>query len=184
MEEKKNPYYPLMQEHRLIERVVKVIKDNVTLMKFTNNINPSLVGLIVDFLRLYADRCHHGKEEEILFRALEGKNMSDDHKMMMKHLLEDHILARRLTSTMADANERYMKGDNEAFSIIRECMENLAKFYPEHIRKEDNDFFRQVMQYFNEFEIENMIRAEYDFDRHFLHMKYELQVAQIEKLLK
>lgn len=183
MEQPNTPYFPLMMEHRLIERAVKVIKENIDLMKVKKDVNTAIVELLVDFLSMYADRCHHGKEEEILFRALEKKEMSEEHRKMMDKLIEQHMLARRLTSTIADANERYIKGDKEAFSIILECMENLAKFYPEHIKTEDRDFFGPVMKYFTKEELEEMVKEEYDYDRSFLHLKYDLLVLQTEKLL-
>jgi len=64
------PIGPLMIEHRLIEKMIKVIQKEVETWKREDRINPEFVDAAVDFIRVYADKCHHGKEEDILFREL------------------------------------------------------------------------------------------------------------------
>ena len=56
--------------------------------------------------------------------------------------------------------------------------------YPQHIQREDHEFFIPVMEYFSEDEKAEMIKKEHDFDRFVLRQKYEIQVAEIEKLIK
>jgi hemerythrin-like domain-containing protein len=184
MDTNQMPYIPLMKEHRLIERMIVAIKEEVRLLKLKNDANPVFIDLVVDFLRTYADRCHHGKEEEILFRALEKKKLSAEHKKIMNRLIEDHALARKLTGSMAEANFRYVNGDKQALEVIIECMKHLVDLYPQHIHKEDHEFFVPVMEYFSEAEKAELTKKEYDFDRFVLSQKYEIQVAEIEKLIK
>ena len=62
---------PLMIEHRLIEKMLSLIKDTLVQIESTNKVDPLLVDTAVDFIRMYADRTHHGKEEDILFREFE-----------------------------------------------------------------------------------------------------------------
>ena len=62
---------PLMIEHRLIERMLSVIKNVLGKIESENKVDPVLVDTAVDFIRIYADRTHHGKEEDILFRRTE-----------------------------------------------------------------------------------------------------------------
>lgn len=59
---------PLMIEHRLIERMISIIKDVLRQIESTQKVDPVFVDTAVDFIRNYADRTHHGKEEGILFR--------------------------------------------------------------------------------------------------------------------
>ena len=61
---------PLMIEHRLIERMISIIKDALIQIESTQEVDPVFVDTAVDFIRTYADRTHHGKEEDILFRDL------------------------------------------------------------------------------------------------------------------
>ncbi len=58
---------PLMIEHRLIERMIAKIQDMIAQVEQAQEINPLFVDIAVDFIRSYADRTHHGKEEDILF---------------------------------------------------------------------------------------------------------------------
>ena len=58
---------PLMIEHRLIERMLSVIRDDLPKIKSKHKVDPVFVDIAVDFIRVYADRTHHGKEEDILF---------------------------------------------------------------------------------------------------------------------
>ena len=63
----------LMKEHRLIERMVGLLVKELDRTKKVNDLNPVFIDSAVDFFRTYADRTHHGKEEDILFRELRIK---------------------------------------------------------------------------------------------------------------
>ena len=52
------------------------IKKEIEKMKKYNKANPLFIDIAVDLIRMYADRTHHGKEEDILFRDLEKKSLS------------------------------------------------------------------------------------------------------------
>ena len=70
------PRGPLMIEHRLIEKMFALVREEVQQVKNGKRLDPIFVDTVVDFIRTYADRTHHGKEEDILFRDLEKKSMS------------------------------------------------------------------------------------------------------------
>lgn len=53
---------PLMVEHRLIERMLLIIKGTLSKVGPSQEIDPVFVDIVVDFIRMYADRTHHGKE--------------------------------------------------------------------------------------------------------------------------
>jgi hemerythrin-like domain-containing protein len=73
------PIGPLMIEHRLIERMIDVMKEELLLIEKKMKVNPEFIESVVDFFHTYADRCHHGKEEDILFRDLGGKKLIERH---------------------------------------------------------------------------------------------------------
>jgi len=177
------PIGPLMIEHRLIERMIEVMKEELAFIEKEGKTDPGWIELAVDFIRTYADRCHHGKEEDILFRELGIKKLADEHKRTMEELVEEHRWGRRVTGRLVEANVRYVQGYKEALSIMVESMKALVEFYPRHIEKEDKHFFIPCMDYFNEAEQDAMLREEYEFDRNFIHEKYKGIVATAEKLL-
>jgi len=64
-------------------------------------------------------------------------------------------------------------------------MTELVNLYPEHIRKEDKEFFFPVMEYFTESEQEDILRRFRDFDRQMIHEKYEGIISDLGgKVLK
>src|SRR4030042_6166187 len=166
------PLGPLMIEHRLIERMIRVIKGRLEDIKTHNAVDPGQVDTIIHFIRSYADRCHHGKEEDILFRALKDKPLSSEHRRIMEELVEDHKLGRKITLSLLEANERHKKGDAAALSAIADGFRSLVEFYPKHIEKEDKHFFIPLMDYFSPEEKEALIKEGYEADSRLLHEEF------------
>lgn len=177
------PIAPLMIEHRLIERMIDVMKEEPLLIEKEKKIDPEFIEMAVDFIRTYADRCHHGKEEDTLFRDLGGKKLTDEHRRMMEELVEEHRWARKVTGRLVEANTRYVQGNKEALSAITDCVKSLVEFYPKHIEKEDKHFFIPCMEYFSDAEREAMLKEEWEFDKSLIHEKYRNIVIAVEKIL-
>jgi hemerythrin-like domain-containing protein len=171
---------PLMIEHRLIERMIKVLKSELELIASSNNPNLVLVDSAVDFMRTYADRTHHGKEEEILFRDLNRKSLSGKYRSVMDTLIKEHRFARSETAALVEAKERHLKGDLGALAEMAAHMRTLIEFYPKHIEAEDQDFFVPVMDYFTEAERQAMLEEFRQFDRRMIHEKYANVVRRFE----
>jgi hemerythrin-like domain-containing protein len=177
---KMQPIAPLMIEHRLIERMIKAMSDELEHMETTGKADPEFIETAADFMRTYADRCHHGKEEDILFRDLKKKTMSQEHEKMMNGLIEEHRWGRKTARDLLEAKERYHQGDTKALSTIENSIRFLVDFYPSHIEKEDKRFFLPVMEYFSREEKDAMLKEEYEFDRQFIQEKYRTIVAAAE----
>ena len=173
------PIGPLMIEHRLIERMIDVMKEELLLIEKEKKADPEFIEMAVDFIRTYADRCHHGKEEDILFRDLGVKKLTDDHRRTMEELVEEHTWGRKMTARLVEANTRYVQGNKEALSAIMDCIKTLIEFYPKHIEKEDKHFFYPCMDYFTKAEQDQMLSEFYEFDRNMIHEKYRKVVDQL-----
>jgi len=169
----------LMIEHRLIERMIGLIEDALPRIESEHEVDPRFIDTVVDFIRVYADQTHHGKEEDILFRELDGKDMSDEDMGMMKGLIEDHVFGRETTRALSDANNRYRNGEMEALPEIAGKLETLAGFYPVHIEKEDKVFFPAARAYFTEEEDRAMLEEFHEFDRKMIHEKYRAVVEAL-----
>ncbi|MFX1288524.1 MAG: hemerythrin domain-containing protein, partial [Promethearchaeota archaeon] len=104
------PIGPLMAEHRIIEKMIALMQKEIEKIKKFNKVNPLFIDTAVDFIRMYADRTHHGKEEDILFRDLEKKELSPNHSKIMEELIEEHKWARRKVGKLVDAKNSYIKG--------------------------------------------------------------------------
>lgn len=171
---------PLMIEHRLIERMIAVIIDVLAQIPSTGSIDPMFVDTTADFIRTYADRTHHGKEEDILFRDLNEKGLSNRDRQLMEELIEDHVYGRKTVRAMVEANERYRTGDASALEKIVENLETLVEFYPKHIEKEDKVFFPASRTYLTDEEDQAMLKEFFEFDRKMIHEKYTSMVQKLE----
>lgn len=176
------PIGPLMIEHRLIERMIAAFKKELNKIKEKRDADLGFVDDVVDFIRTYADRCHHGKEEFILFRELENKPLSDELRKTDRELIEEHKWARETTARVVSAKEKYLQGDFNALNDLIRYGEELIRFYPEHIVKEDKHFFLPVMEYFTREEQDRMLEEFNRFDRKMIHEKYRAIVEELEKV--
>ncbi len=171
---------PLMIEHRLIERMLSVIKEVTGKIKSKHRADPLFVDIAVDFIRVYADRTHHGKEEDILFRELNNKPLSTEDRKIMKELIEEHTFGRQTTKELVAANSRYRNGNEAALTEIVTKLQTLTEFYPKHIEKEDKVFFPSSRNYFTNEEDQAMLADFGEFDRKMIHEKYNSVVEELE----
>jgi len=174
------PIGPLMTEHRLIERMIALIKKELERIKKENRVNSDFIEAAVDFIRTYADKLHHGKEEDILFRDLKTKGLEEQHRKTMEELIEEHRWGRKTVKELVEANNKYKEGNEKKTEVITRCLQALADFYPKHIEKEDKHFFIPVMNYFKEEEQESMLEEEAEFDRNFIHEIYKRKINEIK----
>jgi hemerythrin-like domain-containing protein len=175
------PIGPLMIEHRLIERMIALMRKELERLKKENTSNLDFIDTAVDFIRKYADRCHHGKEEDILFRELKKKDLESEHKRTMEELIEEHKRAREITVKLVAAKVELVKGSQQDKKFIIEYMKQLVEFYPKHIEKEDKRFFRPIMKYFSQKEQDALLQEEYEFDKNFIHVLYRDIITKLEK---
>lgn len=171
---------PLMKEHRLIERMIAVIRGEMARVEKTRNIDPALVDTAVDFIRVYADRTHHGKEEDILFKKLAGRDLPEADRRVMNELVEEHAFGRSTTRALVEANARYRRGDAAALEDVLGCLQTLVDFYPRHIEKEDKAFFPAYQKILSGAEDRALLEAFREFDRKMIHEKYASVVSVLE----
>jgi hemerythrin-like domain-containing protein len=172
------PIGPMMWEHRLIEKMLRLFEGEIKNIDENKKVDTVFIDTAVDFIRTYADRTHHGKEEDILFRDLAKKQLSTEHARIMNELIEEHKYARKTVGKLVAAKERYLTGENTSQEVIG-CLKELARFYPQHIEKEDKHFFYPCMDYFTKQEQDAMLFEFYEFDRKMIHEKYKKVVENL-----
>lgn len=99
----------------------------------------------VTFIRLFADACHHGKEEGLLFPALEATGMPRDQGPIAVMLYE-HQQGRALARRMAEALDGARAGDAEAQATLRNAAMGYVNLIRGHIQKEDHVLFQMADQ--------------------------------------
>ena len=128
----------LRRDHDLIEKVIKAMDSTVQLLKDGKQIPESILLPVIDFTKNFTDVCHHGKEENSLFPALEQagmpKNMGPIAMMLM-----DHERSREIGASMEEAAKQYLStGDS---SKLISDMQQYVEHITEHLWKENNRLF-------------------------------------------
>lgn len=174
------PIGPLMVEHRLTDRMLGLIRQEIpTLRKGAAGVDIGFAGKVVDFFRTYVDLCHHGKEEDILFKTLAGKEMSSEHKRIMDELIEEHRTARDVINNLGKAKDPHSGGNKSSEILTR--YEEIVAIYPPHIDKEDKHFFFPCLQYLSREEQDRMLAEMMDFDAKLFHVTYTALIESLEK---
>jgi hemerythrin-like domain-containing protein len=130
------PTETLESEHRFIQKVVAASAILADQLAAGVDLDIEVLHGIVEFMRTYADRCHHGKEEDLLFPALERRGVPM-RGCPVGALLGEHKLGRTLVGGLAEAMDAYSKGSLEAKDALIRDLRGIVDLYPNHIWKED-----------------------------------------------
>ncbi len=129
----------LRDEHRRILQVTaaleRLIDDGAAPLDF------DAIERCVRFFRLFADACHHGKEEDLLFPELESRGMPRESGPIAV-MLHEHRLGRELVSAMARALPGARAGDDTSRSRMVNAARGWADLIRAHILKEDHMLFQ------------------------------------------
>jgi hemerythrin-like domain-containing protein len=126
----------LEEEHRFIQKVAAAMAVLADHLELEQEVDAETLRDMVEFMRTFADRCHHGKEETYLFTALEKKGVPM-HGCPMGALLGEHQRGRVIVAQLAETIESYTAGHPEARAPLIESLRGLTGLYPNHIWKED-----------------------------------------------
>jgi hemerythrin-like domain-containing protein len=127
----------LKAEHRVIEKVLDALE------KLAKTAESSLLAdwtKALDFARNFADKCHHLKEEKLLFPALEERGIPREGGPIGM-MLAEHEEGRGYVRAMADALESAAKDPLAARTTLRRKADAYIRLLREHIQKEDDVLF-------------------------------------------
>ncbi len=121
----------LMDEHKIILKVIENIENECEEIKKGKPIDKEFFKEAVDFIRNYADKLHHSKEEDILFKEF-CKNEENLHCNPVEQMLYEHDLGRGFVKGI----EEGIRGrDNK--KVVENAL-SYCELLREHIYKEDN----------------------------------------------
>ncbi len=135
----------LMQEHRVIEQVLDCLEALVHRTQTAGRLEADRADQIVDFLKAFADRCHHGKEEDHLFPWLEQRGFS---RQMGPTgvMLREHTLGRHYIQQMSGAIPGAGQGIDSDVQSFCHHAKAYVQLLREHIHKEDHCLFAMADQ--------------------------------------
>jgi hemerythrin-like domain-containing protein len=134
------PTEDLKTDHRGIERMLAVSEKAAQRLAAGKDVSPQVFLNAVDFYRNFADKCHHGKEETVLFPAMENAGIPR-HGGPIGVMLAEHEQGRAFIRQMAAAAERFSQGDASAKEPLVAAAIGYVNLLRSHIYKEDNVLF-------------------------------------------
>lgn len=136
-----NPIKDLRDEHQAVKLTLKILDKINQQIKCTQKITSTdHIDQLMEFFSVFVDTCHHGKEEGLLFSAMEKIGVSKDNGPIGV-LLHEHKLGRAYVKGMMDALSAYKKGKLDALNKFSENAKCYITLLNEHIYKEDNVLF-------------------------------------------
>ena len=180
---KKDITATLVEEHKLILRTIALLERNARRTASGEYRNWQFYLDGVDFIRNYADRFHHAKEEDVLFEALIKNGMPRENSPIAAMLIE-HDQGRAYVKAMESAAQAALAGESAQEGIIAENALAYAELLREHISKEDEILYPLAERVIPEAMRDDIVagytraekRAAEDFTEH-----YEKIVAGYEK---
>ena len=133
----------LVHEHRQIERVLGALDRLAGQAAGGPGDAPALAPALAEavaLLRGYADRAHHGKEEEHLFPALAAAGLGPGEGPVAV-MLEEHEVGRRELDAVADALADLGAGAPDAGEDLARHVAAYTALLRDHIEKEDAVLF-------------------------------------------
>jgi hemerythrin-like domain-containing protein len=157
----------LRKEHEAILKMLDVTEEVARRLNAGEQPTPETLASLLQFFRLFADKCHHGKEEDLLFPQLEKRGMPRTGGPLGV-MLAEHEQGRALIRQMSEATEAYPSQPQKAGPAWAQAARGYADLLRAHIDKENNVLFvmadrmltpgeqTELAASFEKFEVEKM----------------------------
>jgi hemerythrin-like domain-containing protein len=136
------PIEILADEHRVILQAVALLERRLDGLDSAEVLNPVWFREMLQFLRTFADRRHHGKEEDQLFPLMVERLDYPSDAGPIAVLTRDHHAARALVQGMESALE--LEDEKAAVARLMRDGHAYAQILRAHIDREDDKVFPTV----------------------------------------
>ncbi len=151
-----NPIEKLVNEHKNILKGISILESSSNKLESGEAISSDIFAGLIDFIRNYADKYHHAKEEDILFVSMEKAGFPVQ-AGPVGVMLAEHDEGRGYLQAMEKANLRYASGET---AVINEIVENARGYIyllRQHINKEDNILYPMAQNALGQSGIDAMV---------------------------
>jgi hemerythrin-like domain-containing protein len=124
----------LRNEHEAVLHVLRILDSMLSMGIQKDASNTRYYNELIYFLKIFVDKCHHGKEEEFLFKELVQRGIPNENGPIGV-MLREHAQSRQYIATMSKSLET--KSLTE-FAVAAEYYRDLLR---SHIEKENNVLF-------------------------------------------
>lgn len=150
----------LINEHVYIKKVLAAIKRDCEQLVEGKDADVNFYRKVIDFVRNFADKYHHQKEENMLFNIMAEKNEALKTGAIQGMLLE-HDLGRMYIRNLEEALNKYENGDRKQKAYIVANAISYALLLEGHIDKEDNAVYMTARRVLDS-EIQEKLKEEYE----------------------
>ncbi len=130
----------LKAEHEGIRLMLHVLNRVCEILELGQVVDPVHLSRIMEFLNVFVDRCHHGKEEDFLFPELEKEGIAN-RDGLIGVLLTEHEEGRGFVKKMAEAVEKTKGRNSIGFFLFKDNSKKYAELLLRHIEKENELLF-------------------------------------------
>lgn len=179
------PTEDLVDEHKAIKIMLSIMDNISNRLEAGKHVNPQHLEKILEFLRIFADKCHHGKEEDLLFPVLVEAGIPRE-SAPIAVMLNEHKIGRDYIKNMADNFVKYKRGDSSSSSKIIKNIREYTRLLTQHIDKEDTILYpmadhqlsdekqKELLKRFEDIEKNVIGEGKHeDFHKLLLHLKNE-----------
>ncbi|MFL0196002.1 hemerythrin domain-containing protein [Clostridium sp. WILCCON 0269] len=128
----------MIEEHKNIKRMLQVIRKACLSIMNGREIDYMDFEMMIDFVRNYADKHHHGKEEKLLFNKMVDEIGGAAEKVVKFGMLVEHDFGRLYMKELEEALAKVKDGDDEAKLDVIANAVSYTHLLNRHIDKEDN----------------------------------------------
>jgi len=132
----------MIDEHKYIKRMLVVARKYSYKIVQGQPVDYDAFYKIIDFVRNYADRHHHGKEEDFLFNRMIEHQGPAAEKLVKNGMLVEHDLGRLHMQLLEDALQKVKDGDDEAKIDVIANAVSYTDLLNRHIDKEDGVVYK------------------------------------------
>jgi len=146
----------LKEEHEAVLYVLSILEKICEMIDDGKTFEQNHIGQIIEFLKTFVDKCHHGKEEDLLFPELEKVGIKKDNGPIGVMLFE-HDAGRAYVKQLSESFEKYKNGQlNYSVGMIEAARKYIALLI-QHIDKENNILYNMADKHFSEQTHEKLI---------------------------
>ena len=167
----------LQNEHEAILSAIQIMGSMVAAMETTASVDTRDIGDFIGFLKEFADKCHHGKEEGLLFPAMIKAGVPEKGGPIAL-MLAEHAQGRKLILEM----EESISPDVDLMKLVQ-AEKDYAHLLRNHIQKENWGVFPMAENVLTEAQLETLYEGFEEHEEKVIgHGRHEELHAMLKRL--
>ena len=152
------PTEQLKEEHQGIQLMLTILDKVCLKLESKEKVDSEHLEQILEFIRIFADKCHHGKEEDLLFPEMEKSGIPKEGGPIGVMLLE-HSNGREYVRGMSEAIAKYKGNEPDASPKFVENARSYIALLSQHINKENTVLFPMAERVLSQKQKEELLRG-------------------------